>query len=573
VIRVANPKAATPEWMKRRIERCGVRSISALVDITNYVMLELGQPLHAFDDATLNGAITVRWARQGETLLLLNGQTLTLASDELVIADESGPLALAGIMGGEQSGVTDSTTDVFLESAFFAPAAIAGRARRYGFASDASHRFERGVDFQLAPRAIERASELILAISGGELGPVVEACAELPQRPPVCLRVSRAHRVLGIELGAERIAQLLASLDLSFTQDGDSFVVTPPSHRFDLEIEEDLIEELARLYGYDNIPAPAPKARLSMLPLPENQRDAMSVRRLVAGRDFQEVVNFAFVEASWERDFCANTQPIRLANPIASQMGVMRSSLLGGLIANVQTNRKRQQNRVRVFEIGRCFTATTVADSQVPGYQQSLRLAALAAGPVAAEQWGISTQSVDFFDLKADLEALLAPQVAAFERLQHPALHPGRAAQVILNGEAIGWIGEIHPNWVQAYDLGSAPVAFELELAPLLAQSVPVYREVSRYPAVVRDLALVVDQAQAVAPLLAGLKQVAAKIVTEIELFDKYQGKGVAEGCKSLAFRVTMQDTCRTLEEAEVEAAMAGLMAHAEQALGAKLRS
>ena len=573
IIRGVDAKAPTPEWMKQRLVRSGIRSISALVDVTNYVMLELGQPLHAFDNAKLAGAIHVRLPQPGEQVLLLNGQTITPAADTLLIADEARALALAGIMGGEDSGITLDTTELFLESAFFAPDAIAGRARAYGFSSDASYRFERGVDFALAGQAIERATRLILDICGGEAGPVVEAVAadRLPARAPIRLRASRVRRVLGIDLSADAVAGMFERLDLQVSREGDDFIVTPPSYRFDVEIEEDLIEEIARIHGYDNIPSHAPRGPITMLPRPEAKRDVMSLRRQVAAREYQEVINFAFVEEAWEKDFAGNTNPVRLANPIASQMSVMRSTLIGGLVANVVTNRKRQTTRVRVFEIGRCF-ARDAAGQPVEGFHQPVRIAALAAGFAKPEQWGEANRNVDFFDVKADLEALLFPRVAEFERASHPALHPGRSAAVKVDGKAVGFIGELHPVWVQRYELGTAPVVFELDLDVLLQSVTPAYAELSRFPAVTRDLALVVDQQVASSVLLAGLQAVAPAIVQRIELFDQYQGKGVEPNRKSLAFRVVMQETQRTLEDAEVDAAMAALTRHAEEALGAKLR-
>lgn len=574
IIRGVNAKAPTPEWMKQRLTRSGIRAISALVDVTNYVMLELGQPLHAFDNAKLNGAIHVRLPNAGEQVLLLNGQTITPAADTLLIADETRALALAGVMGGEDSGIALDTTDLFLESAFFAPDAIAGRARAYGFSSDASYRFERGVDFALAGQAMERATRLILDICGGSAGPVQEALAadKLPARAPIRLRAERVRRVLGIALTADCVAEMFERLNLTVARDGEDFVVTPPSYRFDLEIEEDLIEEIARLHGYDNIPSVPPRGPISMLPRPEAKRDTMFIRRLVAGREYQEVINFAFVDEAWEKDFCGNADPVRLANPIASQMSVMRSSLIGGLVANVVTNRKRQTNRVRVFEIGRCF-ARDAAGKPVDGFHQPVRLAALAAGFARPEQWAETSRNVDFFDVKADLEALLFPRVAEFERAAHPALHPGRSARVLLDGRAIGFIGELHPVWVQRHELGTAPVLFEIELDVLLDTVTPAYQELSRFPAVTRDLALVVDQDAAAAILLKGLQAVAPAIVQRIELFDQYQGKGVEPNRKSLAFRVVMQETQRTLEDVEVDAAMAALTRHAEENLGAKLRA
>jgi len=572
VIKGVNAKAPTPEWMKRRLERSGIRAISALVDVTNYVMLELGQPLHAFDNTRLEGAIHARLAKPAEKLLLLNEQTIAIDADILMIADDAKPLAMAGIMGGEESGITLETSELFLESAFFAPKAIAGRARRYGFGSDASHRFERGVDFGGTRRAIERATQLIIDICGGAAGPVVEAKAEMPARVPVRLRTARAVKVLGMAMTAEQIAKLFNGLSLPFTREGDDFLVTPPSWRFDIEIEEDLIEEIARLHGYDNIPAPAPRGPLAMLQQPEAQRPAARIRQLLVDRGYQEVVNFAFVEEAWEADFAANANLIRLANPIASQMAVMRSTLIGGLVANLVTNLKRKQNRVRLFETGRIFQRDTDG-SPVGGFHQPWKLAGLAYGGALPEGWGSSARKVDFFDVKGDLEALLAPAQVRFEKVSHPALHPGRAARLLLDGRDIGCIGELHPEWVQKYDLPQAPVVFEVDFDDVKAVRVPAYVEVSKFPAVIRDLAIVVDQSLALQALFDGLKATLPALVQDVQLFDVYVGKGVSENKKSLAFRIVMQDTQRTLLDSEVDAAMQQLVSCLEQAFGAQLRA
>ncbi|MDI6748576.1 MAG: phenylalanine--tRNA ligase subunit beta [Rhodocyclaceae bacterium] len=572
IVRGVDAKAPTPEWMKQRIERCGVRSISALVDITNYVMLELGQPLHAFDDAELSGAIHVRYPRPGEQLLLLNGQTVTLSAETALIADDEKALALAGIMGGEHSGIRESTTDLFLESAFFTPAAIAGKARALGFSTDASYRYERGVDFELQRKAIERATQLIVAICGGHPGPIVEAVApeQLPTRPPVVLRMPRVAQVLGVDLGDSRIEALIRGLGFPFERRGDVLTVSPPSWRFDIAIEEDLIEEIARLHGYDNIPAPPPQARLAMLPLPETRRTPMQVRRLLAERGYHEVVTYSFVPAEWEADFAANAQPVRLANPIASQMGVMRSSLIGGLVGVLAGNLKRQIERVRVFELGRVFFADAQAET---GYRQPQRLAFLAAGPVVPEQWGVPRREVDFYDVKGDLEALCAPRRLQFVRSDHPALHPGRSSRVLLDGREVGVLGELHPRWVQRYELGRPPVLCEIELELLLEAPLPSYAEVSRFPAVQRDIALVVPQSCAADELTAALWSAAGDSVREIRLFDVYQGKGIAVGCKSLAFRILMQDTRRTLSDSEADEVIDRLLAAARERCGAVLRS
>jgi phenylalanyl-tRNA synthetase beta chain len=575
IVRGVNAQAPTPDWMKQRIERCGVRAISALVDVTNYVMLELGQPLHAFDDAQLAGAIHVRYPHPGEQLLLLNEQTVTPTADTALIADEAKPLAMAGIMGGEHSGIADSTTDLFLESAFFTPDAIAGKARALGFSSDASYRYERGVDFDLQRQAIERATQLIIGICGGRPGPVVEAVTpeHLPTRLPVRLRMPRVAKVLGIDLGNAQVEKLIAGLGFAYTRNGDELVVTPPSYRFDITIEEDLIEEIARLHGYDNIPAPPPTARCEMLPLPEARRNAMQARRLLVERGYHEVVNYSFVPAEWEADFAGNAEPIRLANPIASQLGVMRSSLIGGLVGVLVGNLKRQTERVRVCELGRCFIQDAKEDT---GYRQPLRVAALASGPALPEQWGTPARTADFYDVKGDLEALFAPRRLQFERIGgggHPVLHPGRSARVLLGGQAIGVVGEIHPRWKQQYELANPAVVFEIDLAPMLETPLPAYAEVSRFPAVVRDIALVVPQQCEVAALEQALRAAAPDYVREIQLFDVYQGKGIAAECKSLAFRVAMQDTRKTLADSDADTALASMLAAAQAGFGAVLRS
>jgi phenylalanyl-tRNA synthetase beta chain len=534
-------------------------------------MLELGQPLHAFDNHQLAGAVHARMARAGEMIKLLNGQTVDLQDDVLLIADERRPLAMAGIMGGEDSGINLVTTEIFLEAAFFAPKAIAGRARRYGFVSDAAHRFERGVDFAATRRALERATRLVVDVCGGLAGPVTDALAILPERLPVRLRPHRVRKVLGVDVSLARIEQLFRRLGLSFIREADDFVVTPPSHRFDIEIEEDLIEEIVRLHGYEKIPAAVPRAALSMLPLRECTRPLARVRQLLTDCGYQEVINFAFVEESWERDLAGNEHLIRLANPIASQLSVMRSSLFGGLLANVTTNLKRRQSRVRIFETGRCFFRDPLG-APVPGFRQPWKLAALAYGSVLPEQWGCATRNVDYFDVKGDLELLLAPLSARFAVAAHPALHPGRSACVLLDGQAIGCIGELHPQWQQKFELPLAPVLFEIDLDPVLQGCLPQYVEGSRQPVVIRDMAIVVDHALELQQLLDALSANRPAIVSAIRLFDVYVGRGVEAGKKSLAFRIVMQDTRKTLLEAEVDAAMQQLVAYVQQAFAARLR-
>ena len=572
VVTGVNAMAKSPDWMRRRLERGGLRSISALVDITNYVMLESGQPLHAFDNARLEGDLQVRFALPRERLQLLNGQTLELDADVLMIADAVKPLAMAGVMGGEESGVSLATQDVFLESAFFAPEAIAGRARRYGFGSDAAHRFERGVDFAGTLRALDRATGLILEICGGSAGPVAEATGRLPVRSPIGLRLSRLERVLGVSLSRDDVLAVFERLGMPATLAGDVITVVPPPFRFDLAIEEDLIEEVARLRGYDRIPSVPPRAMLTMLPHTETARTAAQIRSAVVARGYQEVINFAFVDRQWESDFCPNAAPIVLANPISSQASVMRTSLLGGLVGNLGLNIRRKQSRVRIFEIGRCFSRISEG-GQVPGFAQPRRLAGLAWGSAIDEQWGGQHRGVDFFDVKRDVEILFGEGGVCCDAIVHPAFHPGRGARVIVGSRSVGIIGELHPQWVQKYELGTPPVLFELELDPLLEAAPPRFSELSNFPQVSRDLAVVVANAVELRTVLAVARSAADPIVRDIHLFDVYTGKGIEIGKKSLAFRIVMQDTQKTLQDAEVDAAMQKIASRLDSELGAKLRA
>ena len=565
VISGVNPKAATPAWMVQRLERSGLRSISAIVDVTNYVLLELGQPLHAFDYVKLNGHIEVRFARAAEKLQLLNQQIIDLQSDMLVIADEKEPLALAGVMGGLNSSVTDETRDILLESAFFSPSIIVGKSRRLGFGSDSSYRFERGVDFANTPFALDRATQLILDICGGEAGVATEARAALPERKAVKLRISRVQRVLGITLDSQQIVQILTRLGMLLQQQGEAFLVTPPSYRFDIAIEEDLIEEIARVYGYENIEPVPPQATMKILPQSESLRPLARLRQIMVMRDYQESINYAFVETAWERDLCANVTPIALKNPIASQMSVMRSSLLGGLLAALRTNLARKQARVRLFELGGCFSA------EAGQFAQQERMAGLAYGWVSAEQWGVGGRNVDFYDVKSDVEALFAPRKPSFEAAPHPASHPGRSAKILLEGHAVGWIGEIHPLWQQQYDLPQSVVWFEIEQAALTQVKLPKATEISRLPLVRRDIAVVVDEIVSTQSLISAMQAENAPNVVELALFDLYRGKGVAEGKKSLAFRVLLQDTQKTLTDIEIEQSMLRLVSVLQQN-GAQLR-
>lgn len=583
VIRGVNARAKTPQWMVERLERAGQRSVSALVDISNYVMFELGRPSHVFDLDKIHGGIEVRWGKRGETLKLLNGNTVELDETVGVIADDRQVESLAGIMGGDSTAVTLDTTNIYLEAAFWWPDSIRGRARKYNFSTDAAHRFERGVDYATTVEHVERITQLILEICGGKAGPIDDQAVNLPQRAPVTMRVSRANRIIGVTIDADEIAGIFTRLGLPFERDGDVFSVTPPSHRFDIEIEEDLIEEVARIYGFEKIPARPPVATSEMRATHETQRSIHTIRHALAARDYAETVNFSFVDAEWERDFAGNDNPIRLLNPIASQLSVMRTTLFGSLIAVLRHNLNRRADRVRVFEAGRVFLAdpsVKAGELTVEGYAQPKRVGALAYGPAIEEQWGAPTRAVDFFDVKGDLEALLAPAVARFVKAEHPALHPGRSARIEIDGRAVGWIGELHPRLMQKYELPHAPVMFEIDTDALVARTLPAPTEVSKFPPVRRDIAVVVDQAVEVQALFDEMKKAladdACRFVQKVVLFDEFRAKsntsgGLAAHEKSLAFRVTLQDPAGTLQDEVVDAAIQALVERMAR-VGARLR-
>lgn len=584
VIRGVNARAKTPRWMVERLERSGQRSISALVDISNYVMLELGRPSHVFDLDKIHGGIDVRWGRRGERLMLLNGNTVELDETVGVISDDRQVESLAGIMGGDSTAVTLDTTNVYLEAAFWWPDSIRGRARKYNFSTDAAHRFERGVDYETTVLHIERITRLILDICGGEAGPVDDQIVNLPQRPPVTMRVARAQRVIGIPIEAEEMARIFTRLGLEYEFDGEIFAVTPPSYRFDIEIEEDLIEEVARIHGFEKIPARPPVAANEMRATNETSRSIHALRHALAARDYAETINFSFVDASWERDFAGNDTPVRVVNPIASQMSVMRTTLFGSLIDVLRHNLNRRAERVRVFEAGRVFlrdASVAASEMAVEGYAQPKRIGALAYGPVAEEQWGLATRMVDFFDVKGDVEALFAPRVARFVAAAHPALHPGRSARIEVDGQHAGWIGELHPRWMQQYDLPQAPILFEVDAQALMECALPTPGEVSKYPPVRRDIAVVVNQNVEVQALLdemhAALSEDACKFVQRVALFDEFRAKsstsgGMAAHEKSLAFRVTLQDTGGTLQDETVDLAVKTLVDRLARVYGARLR-
>jgi phenylalanyl-tRNA synthetase beta chain len=538
--------------MVKRLERSGLRSISAVVDIANYVLLALGQPMHAFDAAKLSGDINVRFAKAGESLTLLNDNTIELKADDLVIADAQGAVALAGIMGGKPTSVSDETTDVFLESAFFVPSVIAGKARRLGLSTDSSYRFERGVDFGNTRNALEYATALILQICGGKAGAVTEVLGALPVRQSVQLRMSRLVSVLGILFAQEKVAQLLGQLGFSYTTAGEVFTVAPPSYRFDITIEEDLIEEVARLHGYDHIPATPPVAALTMLPAPEHQLHLNQVRDTLVAAGYQEVVTYSFVDESWERDLLGNNAPIKLKNPIASNLSVMRTSLWGGLLDTLCYNLNRKQDRAFLFEIGAVF-------NQVDGaYQETARISGLAYGSAKPEQWAATNADIDFFDVKAHVNALIGKQ-CSYEKAEHSALHPGQSARMLLNGKAIGWLGKLHPKWQQHYDLPKSTYLFELDASEVLSRQLPAYQEISKLLPVRRDIAIVLDENIAVETVLSTIRKASIPLVLDVALFDLYQGKGIADNKKSLALSVLMHDTQKTLTDSDADTVMTNL--------------
>lgn len=561
-----NASAPTPAWMVKRLERSGLRSISAVVDVTNYVLLALGQPLHAFDAAKLSGDIAVRFANTGESLSLLNEQTIELKTDDLVIADASGPVALAGIMGGKPTSVDDATTDLFLESAFFIPAVIAGKARRIGLSTDSSYRFERGVDFGNTRNAIEYATTLILQICGGKAGVITEVAGEIPARHAVKLRMTRLVSVLGIAFEQEKVAQLLTQLGFAFTASSNVFTVTPPSYRFDIAIEEDLIEEIARLHGYDLIPATPPVATLRMLVSPEKELHLNQLRDTLVSKGYQEVVTYSFVDESWERDLLGNPTPIKLKNPIASNLSVMRTSLWGGLLDTLIYNLNRKQDRVFIFEIGAVYRQHELS------YSEATRVSGLAYGSALPEQWAAKDAEIDFFDVKAHIETLLGSR-AVFEKAEHTALHPGQSAKILLNNKVVGWLGKLHPKWQQHYDLPKSAYLFEIEVAEIVNRDLPGYQEVSKLLPVRRDIAVVIDENIAAGHVLNCINQANIPLVSEVALFDLYQGKGVAENKKSLALSVLMHDTQKTLTDSDADTIMANLLQLLQNEFKAELRN
>lgn len=574
VIEGVNAAAKTPLWMAERLRRSGVRPVSLLVDITQYVMLELGQPMHAYDLGTLQGTISVRRSRAGESLKLLDGRDAALDDSFLVVTDADRAVGLAGLMGGFDTRVTDATTAVFLEAAHFAPAAIMGRGRKLGLHTDAGHRFERGVDPALPRTAIEYATRLVLDLAGGTPAPVTEAVreADLPQPATILLRRARITRVLGITIEDAEVERILRALGMDVVAAGEGWQVTAPSRRFDIAIEEDLIEELARIHGYEQIPTTLPGGASRVAMPSETQLDALSVRRQLIARDLQETVNFAFVDDGLLGQWQLREDLVPLANPLSAELAVMRPSLLPGLVATLGRNAARQLGRVRLFELGRVF-AQQAGDGQ-PAPLETPRVAAAVCGEAQAVQWGLPTRKIDFHDLKGDLESLAAASGAVLEfRPSSRAYgHPVRSAEVFRDGLAIGWIGQIHPRLAKAMGIDVDVYAFELDLEALSARALPRAGELSRYPAVRRDLAFLVPEQVAWSDLAATIRQAAGPLLRELNLFDRYVGQGVEPGFKSLAMGLILQDKSRTLTDRDVEAVVAEAVTAIEREHHARIR-
>ena len=580
VVKGVNPQAKTPAWMVDRLARCGQRSVSPLVDISNYVMFEFGRPSHIFDLDKIHGGLQVRWGRAQESLKLLNGNTVTVDDKVGVIADDSQVESLAGIMGGDATAVSDDTKNIYIEAAYWWPKAIAGRSRRYNFSTDAGHRFERGVDPEGTVEHIERITQLVIDICGTaatQLGPVDDQKLNMPVRKPVTLRVARANKVIGMPLTQKKCADALRGLGFDVSETEGLITVNPPSWRFDLEIEEDLIEEVARMVGYTQLPTTPPLAPITAKIRKENVRGPFAVRRSVAALGYQETINFSFVEERWEHELAGNPNPIKLLNPIASQMSVMRTSLLGSLLQVLKFNIDRKADRVRVFELGRVFlrdSGVKDSDTTVEGLNQPMRVSGVAYGPVSSTHWGGKSRSVDFFDIKGEVEALLAPAKPVFEAAEHPAMHPGRCAAVKLLGHVIGHVGELHPRWRQSWDFQHVPVLFELDLEAVLQREVPVAQGVARFQAVERDIAVVVAEKITHSELMNAIHEAPTLgLLKNAVLFDVFRPQATLGIEKSLAVRLTLNSEESTLTEVQIESTVKAVLDHLTLKLSARLRS
>lgn len=574
IVRGIDNRAVVPVWLRERLRRAGMRSISPVVDVTNYVMHELGQPMHAYDLAKLKGGISARLAHAGEALTLLDGNAITAGADVLMIADAQGPVGLAGIMGGLRTAVTPETTDVFLESAFFSPEAVLGPARRFGLITDASQRFERGVDPTQQARAIERALVLLQSIAGGVAGAisVAESPAHLPQRAAVSLRAKQLTRLLGVEVPRERVASTLAALQMQVTPNAEGWQVTPPAYRFDIGIEADLIEEVARIVGFEAIPETHAQGPQYFRALPQKDPAEAAVLEALAARGYQEAITLAFVDPQLQERLFPDRPALAISNPIASDLAVMRVSLWPGLLRAAQENQHRHQDRIRLFEHATRFEIT--AD----GTREIDTIAGIACGGRLPEQWGVTKQMrapADFYDVKSDLEALFASTGEAsgfvFEAGTHPALHPGRTARVLRRGMIVGWLGELHPILVKSLDFTYPPVLFELDFAAIAVQRAP-YHEISRYPQVRRDLAVVIDEAVTLSTLTERVTLVTSSLLRSLRIFDVYRGPGLEKGRKSVALGLIFQDISRTLTEQEVERLMASVVTDLRENLNARIR-
>lgn len=567
-----NARAQTPLWMQERLRRSGIRSLGAVVDVTNYVLLELGQPMHAFDLARLSGGIVVRQARAGEKLKLLNEQEVELDDSTLIIADQQGPLAMAGIMGGEASAVGEETVDVFLESAYFSPESIVGRARRYGLHTDSSHRFERGVDPQLAERAMERATALLLEIAGGVAGPLQEVVSadDLPKRHPIHLRQQRLNRILGADIAGSEVEDILQRLGMEIVRVEDGWHVTAPSFRFDIAIEVDLIEEIGRIVGYERLPSRRPVGALRMQARPEGRIARRALAHLLVSRGYQEAISYSFVDPKVQEQLDPQGEGIALANPISSELSVMRTTLWAGMLPLLQHNLNRQQSRVRLFEYGLRFVR------QGNDIKQENMIAGLAYGSVLPEQWSVEPRKIDFYDVKADVEALIAltrrDEAFRFVAEAHPALHPGQSARIYLGEEPVGWIGCLHPSLEKRFDLRGNTYLFEIKAEAFGVKSVAKFSEISRFPAIRRDLAVVVDEGVAADEVLACIRSAAPETLKNLKLFDLYAGEHIDSGRKSLALGLTLQAQSRTLTDEEVDAAIEQIVTTLADKLGATLR-
>jgi len=571
IIRDVNVNAITPLWMVEKLRRSGVRSLGPAVDITNYVMLELGQPMHAFDLDVLQGGIQVRMASVGEKVTLLDGKEITAVEGTLIIADEVKPLALAGVMGGEGSGVGDNTKHLFLEAAHFNPLSIAGKARGYGLHTDSSHRFERGVDPELPAKAIERATQLLIDICGGQAGPVTDqtSAKDLPASPAIDLRLARVNRVLGIKFEASEVEDILTRLGMSMQKQDGGWKVVAPSFRFDIAIESDLIEEIIRIHGYNNIPRTMPSYTPTMKPLKEEAVALQRVKETLVERGYFEAISYSFVDPKWQAAINPDIEPVKLANPISADLSVMRTSIWPGLLKAVQHNLNRQQPRVRLFETGLTFVKK---DNEL---EQYAKVCGAITGTVVSEQWSDSDRKVDFFDVKADLEAILSlggMQDIHFEKASHSALHPGQSAQIFKKNQAIGWIGAIHPNTQKTLDIDPPVYVFEVDQKSLLEGAVPSFKPLSKFPEVRRDLAILVKQEIVVEDLVNSIKSATSEIIQEILLFDVYTGTGIEVGLKSVALGLILQGFSATLTDEDVEKEISKIVTVLNDRFGATLR-